>query len=110
MTGSESAPGVTSTDELLELREVSERISGFLYKRLKDHLGTLSPLLLPGRVLGKHVGSRESAPRADEAFQELSQKFEKVRGGLFGLKPELEADVLSAIGTSIHAYPLEYTH
>ena len=60
MTGEESAPTITNLDDLLDCREKTERISNFLYKRLKDQLGTLSSLLAPGRVLGKYVGARES--------------------------------------------------
>ena len=35
MTGPDSAPPTMSLDELLDLRELTERISSFLQKRLK---------------------------------------------------------------------------
>ena len=68
MTPQESPPPILNLDELLGFREQTERISGFLHKRLKEHLTALSPLLAPGRVLGKHSGGRESSSRADEAL------------------------------------------
>ena len=51
MTGQDGAPSIMNLEELLGFREITERISSFLHKRLKDHLATLSPLLAPGRVL-----------------------------------------------------------
>jgi hypothetical protein len=110
MTEQESAPKVVSLDELLGFREATERVSGFLNQRLKGHLTAMSPLLVPGRVLGKHVGARESAPRADEALAELSEKYKQVCGSLLGLKPDLDEEVLAAIGAAIQIYPYEYSY
>ena len=51
MTGPDSAPPtVMSLDELLDLRGLTERTSGFLHKRLKGHLATLSPLMARARI------------------------------------------------------------
>src|SRR5882724_9223169 len=99
MTGQESAAKILNLDELLGYREITERISGFLNKRLKDHLSALSPLLVPGRVLGKHVAARESAPRADEALAELAEKYRQVRNSMPELKPDLDEEVLTSIGS-----------
>ena len=104
-----NAPAITSLDELLEYREITERISGFLLKRLKDHLATLWPLLAPGRVLGKHVGARDSVTRADDALADLAQKFKDAAGQL-DIKPELDEDTLTAIGSVLKVYPFEYSH
>jgi hypothetical protein len=104
-----TAPAIASLDELLEYREITEHISGFLVKRLKDHLATLWPLLAPGRVLGKHVGARDAVSRADEARAELSQKFQEAAGAL-DLKVELDDEALSAVGAVIKVYPFEYNH
>src|SRR5258708_3542897 len=102
------APIILSLDDLAEFRGLTERISAFLHKRLKDHLAALSPLLAPGRVLGKHAGGRESAPRADEALAELAEKFKQVCGSLLFLKSELDEETLSAIGLTIQIQPFEY--
>ncbi|MBZ5619540.1 MAG: hypothetical protein LAQ69_12575 [Acidobacteriia bacterium] len=110
MTEQESAPNIVNLDELLGFREVTERITGFLNQRLKGHLTAMSPLLVPGRVLGKHVGPRESAPKADEALADLSEKYKQVCASLSGLKPELDEEALTSIGSAIQIYPYEYTY
>jgi hypothetical protein len=110
MTPQSSGPASLSLDQLLEFREVTERVSSYLYKRVKDHLGALTPLLAPGRVLGKQVGARESARGAEEAMAELAVKYKQAVGSPFDLKPDLDDEVLSAIGSGIYLYPYEYTH
>jgi hypothetical protein len=109
MTGPESAPQTMSLDELLELRGLTERISGFLHKRLKGHLATLAPLLAPARVFGKYVGGREPVARSEEAVALLAEKYKQVCGGTFDLKQELDDNVLTAIGGNIEVYPYEYS-
>lgn len=110
MAEPEVAPKIFGLDELLEVREATERLSAYLNKRLKDHLNALSTLLVPGRVLGKHVGARESAPRADEALAELTEKYKQACNSLPGLKPDLEEEVLTAIGSTVQLYPYEYSY
>jgi hypothetical protein len=110
MTPQESPPPIMDLDELSGFREQTERISGFLHKRLKDHLAALSLLLAPGRVLGKYSGGRESALRADEALAELTEKYQQACGSLTFLKTELDEETLAAIGPAIEIHPYEYTH
>lgn len=105
-----ATPTITNLDQLLEFREVTERISAYLGKRLKDHLAALSPLLAPGRIFGKYVGSRESSARADEALAELTEKYRAAAGSPFDLKADLDDEILGSIGSSIQIYPYEYTH
>jgi hypothetical protein len=101
---------MVSLDELLGFREATERVSGYLNKRLREQLNALSPLLLPGRVFGKHVGARETAPRADEALAELTEKYKQVCVSLPGLEPELDEETLTAIPAAIATYPYEYNY
>jgi hypothetical protein len=110
MTGQGTAPNIENLDDLLAFREITERISGYLNKRLRDHLVTLSPLLAAGRVLGKHAGAREAAPRADEALADLAEKYKQVSAFPFDLRPELDADVLTSIASGIQIYPYEYSY
>jgi hypothetical protein len=110
MSGPNTAPSNLSLDELLEIRETTERVSAYLYRRVREHLATLAPILAPGRVLGKHVGSREAAARADETLNELAAKYKQTLGGSFNLKPDLDEEALAGIGSTIHVYPFEYTH
>jgi hypothetical protein len=97
-------------DDVLELRGITERISAFVSRRLRDHLATLAPLLAPGKVFGKHVGARESIARSDEAFAELAENYKQARGNQFELKPELDDEVMTSVGHELQIYPYEYTH
>jgi len=58
-------------EQLSELRAKTQRVSQFLEARLEGYLETLRPLLAPKRLLGKHVGAKEEAPRADKALAQL---------------------------------------
>ncbi len=110
MAGTESTPKIASLDELLEFRETTERISEFLSKRLRGHVATLAPLLTAGRVLGKHAGGRESAPRADEALAQLTERYQQAFGPM-DLRPELDAATVTAIGSAtIQIHPYEYAY
>jgi len=101
---------MVSLDELLSYREATERVSNYLNKRLREHLSALSPLLGPGRVLGKHVNTRESATRADEALAELAEKYKAACASLPGLKPDLDEEALTGIGAALQVYPYEYNY
>ncbi len=110
MAGTESTPKITSLDELLEVRETTERISDFLTRRLRSHVAALTPLLTPGRVLGKYAGGRESAPRADEALAELTERYKQAFAPL-DVRPELDTTTLSTIGAAgIQIHPYEYAY
>ncbi len=110
MAGAESTPKITSLDELLAFREITERISEFLSKRLRGHVATLGPLLTPGRVLGKHAGGRESAARADEALAQLTERYQQAFEAM-DIRPELDAATLGAIGAGgIQIHPYEYAY
>jgi hypothetical protein len=106
----ENAPAIADLDELLAFREKTERISSLLSKRLKDHVSALSPLLSPGRVFGKHIGARDNALRADEAFAELTEKYKQACVSPLDLKEELDEEVLTRMGTAIQVCPFEYDH
>lgn len=104
-------PGITVTlDNLVELRETSEKLSQFLAGRLKAHLDTLYPLLAPKRIFGKHIGAREAVPKADEAFAQLGDKYREAAGAPFELRSDLDEPALSAMEHGIEVYPWEYTH
>lgn len=97
-------------DQLLALRETTERVSQYLTTRLREHIATLYPLLAPKRVFGKHVGSREPVARADEAYQQLAEKFKAVCGKPFDLRADLDEEALSALEHGIDVQPWEYPH
>ena len=104
------APKPLTFDQLSALRSQTERISAFLTARLRAHLSTLYPILNPSRVFGKHLGARESAPRADEAYAALLEKYREASGAPFDLRSDLGDDALSAMEHGIDVFPWEYTH
>ena len=110
MNTQDNATKVANLDQLLDFRDKTERISAFLSKRLKDHLGTLSPVLEPKLVFGKYAGARDSAPLTDEAFGQLKKKYNEVCGSPFNLRGDLPDDALSSSDGSIAIYPWEYMH
>jgi hypothetical protein len=110
MNPQDNATKVADLDQLLDFRDKTERISAFLTKRLKDHLSTLSPVLAPKLVFGKYIGARDSAPHADEAFGQLTRKYNEVSGSPFNLRGDLPENALSSSDGGIEIYPWEYTH
>jgi len=109
MSGKPARQAVT-LDNLVELREKSEKLSQFLAGRLKTHLDTLYPLLAPKRIFGKHIGAKENVPRADEAYTQLADKYRESAGAPFELRSDLDEPALSAMEHGIEIYPWEYTH
>lgn len=97
-------------DQLLATRETTERVSQYLTTRLREHINTLYPILAPKRIFGKYVGSRDPVARADEAYQQLTEKFKAVCGKPFDLRAELDDEALSAVEHGIDVQPWEYTH
>ena len=107
---SKPAPQTVTLDNLVELRETSEKLSQFLAGRLRAHLDTLYPLLAPKRIFGKHIGAKETVPRADEAYALLADKYREAAGAPFELRTDLDEAALSAMEHGVEVYPWEYTH
>jgi len=105
MTGQ---PASLSFDQLAQLREKTERLSQFLADRLKGHLATLYPILAPKRVFGKYLGFKETVGRADEAYNQLVERYREVSGAPFDLRSDLDDEALSAMEHGIEVYPWEY--
>jgi hypothetical protein len=97
-------------DELMSLREKTERLSAFLAGRLRTHLATLYPLLAPKRVFGSYVGAKDNVPRAEEAYQQLVERFKEIAGAPFDFRPELDEQAISNMEYGIEIYPWEYPH
>ncbi len=97
-------------EQLVDLREKTEAISQFLYKRLKGHLETLRLLLAPRRLLGKYVGVKEDVVGADKAFAQLQEIYRGVCGKPFALSTELDEGPLKLLENRFELYPWEYIH
>jgi len=101
---------VLTFEQLLDLRDKTEAISQFLYKRLKAHLETLRLLLAPGRLLGKYVGVKEDVVGADKAFAQLQELYRGVCGKPFALPAELDESPIKLLENRLELYPWEYVH
>ena len=104
-----ASPALT-IDQLLVSRETTERVSQYVTTRLREHLTVLYPILAPRRVFGKYVGARETVARADEAYQQLTEKFKAICGKPFDLRAELDEEALAAVEHGIDVQPWEYSH
>ena len=109
MAAKKSSKTDITLDQLLDLRQRTERLSELLKDHLADYLSTLRPLLAPRRVLGKYAGAVGSIAREEEAFQQLGKRYDEVCGR-FRLSTGLEKDHLSAVDADLEIYPWEYTH
>jgi hypothetical protein len=96
-------------DQLLELRQQTEKLSELLKSHLADYLSTLRPLVAPRRVFGRYAGAVGSIAREEEAFQQLGKRYAEVCGR-FRLSSGLEKDHLGSVDADLELYPWEYTH
>ena len=97
-------------EQLASLREKTEILAQFLKDRLRGHLETLKPALVPRRVLGKYTGTKEGVAGEDKAFAQLQAQYQEVCRNPFALPPELGQDALANIDNQIDVYPWEYTY
>ena len=104
-----AAPEITF-DQLAELREKTEAVSGFLSQRLRQHLSTLYPILAPRRVFGRYAGAKEPSSRADEAYAHLAEKYKEASGSPFALRSDLDEAALAELENGIEIYPWEYSY
>jgi hypothetical protein len=109
MTSNSAAQALTF-DDLMSLREKTERLSSFLTGRLRTHISTLYPLLAPKRVFGPYVGAKESVPRSEEAYNQLVERFREIAGPPFDFRPELDEQTLGNMEYGIEIYPWEYPY
>lgn len=109
MNQEKPSPTITF-EQLADLRDKTERVAGYLLERLRTHLSAVSLVLAPKWTLGKYVGSREAAPRADEAYAQLLEQYKAACGKPFDLRGELDEEALSAMEHGIDVQPWEYTH
>jgi hypothetical protein len=99
-------------EQVVELREKTEKISRSLLAQLRDYLDTLRPLLAPARVFGKHVRSpvREDVPDAETAVKKLCEKYNGLCAKPFSLPPNLASDAVADLDSRLELYPWEYTY
>lgn len=96
--------------ELPSLRRRTESTAQLLHDQLVQHLEVLRPLLAPERLLGKLVGVKTEVVGADVAYAELQKRYKDFAGSPYGLAADLEAHVLTLIGTRLKLSRWEYVH
>jgi hypothetical protein len=109
----EESSGVTKTitfEQLIDLREHTEKLAQFLHKELKTYLETLRPLFAPRRFLGKYAEANATVTGADKVFTQLQEQYARVCGKPFSLLPELDAEALSDVENRLELFSLEYTY
>jgi hypothetical protein len=99
-------------EQLADLREKTEAVSGLLLNQLREHLETIRPLLAPRRLLGDYVRSpiKEDVIGADAVVRRLSEKYKEICSKPFALTPDLDEAALAMMESRIELYPWEYTH
>lgn len=95
--------------EFLNLRQTTEKIAGFLNKRIKTHLAVLKPLFDPQQLLGSYVRStsNKDVPVSDKAFAMLQQRYATVAEKAFGFRKELSVPI-PAISAQLTCTPYQY--
>jgi hypothetical protein len=97
--------------QMAHLRNVSQKISQFLHKRLTAYLNTLTPLFPPRRILGEFMQSafEGKVPGAEKNFAELQERYKKLCGKPFDLPAKLSTP-LPTIKNQLEIYPWEYAY
>lgn len=94
--------------DLATARANTETIAQFLQQQLLGYLGTLGQLLLPDRLLGKHIGFKGEVAGVDKALAELQAAYPPFAGAPYNVPREFETDWLGEIGTRLELYRWEY--
>ncbi len=105
---SESNPSPLTFQELPDLRRKTEAISQLLKKQIAGHFETLRPLLAPERIFGKLAGGKVEVPGAEEALEELQQKYRAFTRKPYDLPDDFSASWLTLVGNALELHPTEY--
>jgi hypothetical protein len=97
-------------DQVASLREKTEAVSHILGSLLRTYIDTLKPLLVPRRLLGRHVGSRDDVNGSDLALTRLKDLYREASHTPFGLPLEFPDTALAQLDSQPAIYRWEYTH
>jgi len=97
--------------EMGRARQASQKISGFLRKRLNDYLQTLTPLFAPRKILGEFMESafKERVHGADANFIALEEAFKTLARETFDIPAKLNTPIPN-IRNQLEIYPWEYRY
>jgi hypothetical protein len=99
-----------NNEEFLKLRQVTEKITHLLTKRLKIHLEVIKPLFNPRLLLGNYVKSAimDEVAGTDKAFAELQELYGTTCEEPFGLPRKLTPP-LPPIFNQLDTVPSQYS-
>jgi hypothetical protein len=99
-------------EQVAKLRDQTEKVSQFLFGRLKGHLESLRPLLAPARVFGKHIRgpAREDVPGSEIALQKLCEQYNSICTRPFSLPSDLADSAVVDLDGRLELYAWEYNH
>ena len=97
------------SQEFLELRQATDKISSFLGERLRIHLTTLRPLFIPRKLLGTYIksASQQEVNGSDKAFAELQERYSAICETPFQLPKRLQPP-LPSMSNVLECTPLQY--
>ena len=97
--------------EMGRVRQASQKISGFLQKRLNGYLQTLTPLFAPRKVLGEFMESafKERVHGADANFIALEEAFKTLARETFDIPAKLSTPIPN-IRNELVIQPWEYRY
>lgn len=97
--------------QLGHLRNISQKITQHLQRKLNDYLTTVTPLLAPRKVLGQYMQSAfsDKVPGDDKNFATLEELYKQVSRDTFNLTSKLGTP-LPSIANKPVVYPWEYLY
>ena len=97
--------------EMGRIRQASQKVSGFLQKRLNDYLQTLTPLFAPRKILGEFMESafKERVHGADANFVALEEAFKSLAREPFDIPAKLGAPI-PTIRNQLELHPWQYRY
>lgn len=97
--------------EMGRARQASQKVSGFLQKRLNGYLQTLTPLFAPRKVLGEFMESafKERVHGADTNFIALEEAFKTLARETFDIPAKLSTPIPN-IRNELQVHPWEYRY
>ena len=97
--------------QLGHLRNISQKITQHLQRKVNDYLTTVTPLLAPRKVLGQYMQSafNDKVPGDDKNFTTLEELYKQISRDTFALNSKLSTP-LPSIANKPMVHPWEYLY
>lgn len=97
-------------EDLALQRQRTETVSSHLLGRLRGHLETIKPLLLPQRILGRFADGKVEVAGADRVLAQIQERYRELPLQPYSLPREFDVQWLNAVGHELRLYPWEYSY